>query len=419
MNSLPSVGLPKFNPQRRGTAATLVAVFVVVAFIGGWYLGQRGVSLPLRSGNLTNTNQPLPAYLSRDVDFSLFWRLWEHLHQRYLEQPLSDTKLFYGALEGMVAGLGDPYSVFLNPEAAQSFNEELKGTFEGVGMEIGVKAGRLSVIAPLPGTPGEKAGLKAGDWIVAINDEDTTGMPVDTAVSKIRGPRGSQVKLLIWSNGESEPREVTITRQRIEVPIVRSEIKETPSGTSLGYLKLAHFSEDASELLQAAWVTLSAQGAKGVILDLRNNPGGYLNQAIDVASHWVKTGVIVKEQFTAPEFREYTSTGQGELAGIPTVVLVNGGSASASEIVAGALQDLQLATVIGERTFGKGSVQELDELPDGSAVKLTIAKWFTPKGRSIDNNGITPDIEIELTREDADQDKDPQLDRALELLDRP
>src|SRR3989344_5046681 len=331
-------------------------------------------------------------------------------------RPLTDTKLFYGALAGMVAGLEDPYSIFMNPELAQEFNNELEGTFDGIGAEIGIRNSNLVIIAPLPATPAERAGLKAGDRILSIDGVDTTSMAVDYAVSLIRGQRGTSVKLTILANGDTEAKDIAIVRDQITIQVVQADLKKIPNGKTIAYIKDVHFAQDTDEKFRAAWQQLKARGANAIVLDLRNNPGGFLDQAIALSSHWVADEVVVKEKMPEQDFQVYRSIGPGDLADIPTIVLVNGGSASASEIVTGALQDWQLATVVGEKTFGKGSVQDLQEFPDGSAVKLTIAKWFTPKERSIDQTGLTPDIEVERTREDIEADKDPQLERALELL---
>jgi carboxyl-terminal processing protease len=420
MTFTPPVSWPTKSSPKKVVPATLVVIFIVVALVIGFVAGQESISKYSPTGGyITNTNQPLPPYLGKDVDFSLFWNLWERIHTQYLEQPIVDTKLFYGALEGMVAGLGDPYSVFMDPDTAKKFDNELQGNFEGIGAEIGLKDNSLTVIAPLSGTPSEKAGLKPGDKILAIDKVDTAGMSVDHAVTLIRGPRGTKVNLFILSQGEQESRRVEITRARIEIPLVRGELKDLPSGKDkVAYIKLVHFASDTDKIFRSTLVDLIAKGPKGLILDLRNNPGGYLDQAIAISSHWIAKGVIVKEQLIPPNFKEHMSIGGGELSGTPTIILVNQGSASASEIVAGALQDLKLATIVGEQTFGKGSVQNLEELPDGSAVKLTVAKWFTPQGRSIDKNGIKPDIEIKFSKEDLEKGLDPQLDRALELLNK-
>ncbi len=404
------------RPQR-AVPGTLVALFVIIAFGLGVVAGVGFLNVD-GFGKVTGTHGEAPAYLSRDVDFGLFWKVWDHVRRTHLDSSIPETKLFYGALEGMVAALGDPYSVFMDPDTANQFAEELEGSFEGIGAEIGIRDNKLVVIAPLPGTPAERAGLKPGDHIVAIDKSDTTGMAVDYAVGLIRGPKNTKVTLHVLSKGESEPREVSIGRDRIIIQVVRGEMKLLPDSTDrVAYIRVVHFSSDTDQRFRAVWAELAAKGPRGIIIDLRNNPGGFLDQAIDLTSHWVgEGGVVVQEQFTPPDMRRHLSTGQGELNSFPTVVLVNEGSASASEIMAGALQDAGIATVVGEQTFGKGTVQDLEEFADGSAVKLTVAKWFTPKGRSIDKNGIAPDITVERSREDIEADRDPQLDRALELL---
>lgn len=412
-----SAGIQKV-PRRGGVVpATLVVVLVVVALSLGVALGITLGAKGAPSGRVTSTHEPAPAYLAKDVDFSLFWNVWDHIHQSYLEQPVSDTKLFYGALQGMVESLGDPYSVFMNPDTAKKFGDELEGSFDGIGAEIGIRDSNLVVIAPLPATPAERAGLHAGDRIVGINGVDTSGMAVDYAVNLIRGPRGTKVKLDVLAAGQATPREVTLVRDHIVIQEVQAAVKELPGGKGVAaYIKVVHFASDVDQRFRDAWAKLQAKGPQAIIIDLRNNPGGFLDQAVALASHWLASGVVVKEGVTAATARPYLSTGRGELAGFTTIVLVDQGSASASEIFAGALQDTGLGTVVGQQTFGKGTVQDLQDYPGGSEVKLTIAKWFTPKGRSINKNGITPDIVVKRTAEDVDAGRDPQLDRALELL---
>ena len=404
------------RPTKRVLPSTLVVIFIILAFALG-YLSAQPVKKEIKGNSqVTGTHLPAPAYLTKDIDFQLFWQVWDYVHRNAFGRPLTDTKLFYGALAGMVAGLEDPYSIFMNPELAQEFNNELEGTFDGIGAEIGIRNNKLVIVAPLASTPADRAGLKAGDRILSIDGVDTTSMAVDYAVSLIRGQRGTSVKLTILANGDTEAKDIAIVRDQITIQVVQAELRKIPDGKTIAYIKVVHFAQDTDEKFRAAWQQLKALGANAIVLDLRNNPGGFLDQAIALSSHWVADEVVVKEKMPEQNFQVYRSIGPGDLADIPTIVLVNGGSASASEIVTGALQDWQLATVVGEKTFGKGSVQDLQEFPDGSAVKLTIAKWFTPKERSIDQTGLTPDIEVERTREDIEADKDPQLDRALELL---
>ncbi len=403
--------------KKQGIRLKIAILLTAVAFILGFIVAEYlpVTKSPLR--RLVNINRQAPAGLSADVDFSLFWTVWNYVKNHALQQPVAEEKLFYGSLAGIVDSLRDPYSVFMDPDTTQKFNQELSGSFEGIGAEIGIKNDRLVIIAPLPNTPAERAGLRPGDKILAINNFDTNGMALDYAVSLIKGAKGTKVKLVILSNGDSKTKELEIIREKIKVDVLRAEVKTLPnSNKTVGYIRLIHFNEEADKALAAAWTKLSGQGAKGLILDLRNNPGGYLEQAIKVASRWITKGVIVKEQFQPPQINTYESVGTGGLSDVTTIVLVNGGSASAAEIVAGALQDHHQAILVGEQTFGKGSVQDYQSLRDGSSIKLTVALWFTPQGRQIDKVGIKPDIEVKRTPEDYNADRDPQLDKALELF---
>lgn len=364
------------------------------------------------SGMVLNKDEKPPEYLSKDVDFRLFWDVWQLVKDRYVEEKISDTKLFYGSLAGVLASLGDPYSVFFDPETNRKFSDELSGSFGGIGMEIGVKKEQLVVVAPLPDTPAFRAGLRAGDKILAIDTIDTMGIAVDFAVSKIRGEPGTTVKLLVHRESWPKPKEIPVVRARIVIPSARFEMKE-----DVAYVKLTHFNSDTTAKFREQVRALLLKNPKGVILDLRNNAGGFLDVAVDVAGEWIKDDVVVTEKFrNGGGERPHTSRGSARLKDMRTVVLTNEGSASASEIVAGALKDYGRATLIGKKTFGKGSVQELENLPDGSAVKITVAKWYTPKGTSIDQNGIVPDIEIDFGDDDYDNDRDPQLDAAIRFL---
>lgn len=351
-------------------------------------------------------------YLGKDVDFDLFTQVWGMLKSRYVDQPVSETKLFYGALEGMVASLDDPYSVFLEPQVSEEFTESLNGRFEGIGAEIAIKHNQLTVVAPLDGSPAESAGLKAQDIITDIDGKSTKDLSLDEAVNRIRGEKGTTVTLTILRGDEAEPREIPIMRDTIRVQSVTWEMKDG----SIAYIHMRNFNTDTARAFKAIQREVVAQNPAGVIFDLRNNSGGFLQTAIEVASAWVDEGETVVTERSIDGVTTYSSTEAALFAGIPTVVLINGGSASASEIVAGALQDYEFARIIGEQSFGKGSVQVLEELPDGSSVKFTVAKWFTPSDRSIDEEGITPDEAIELTEEDFGEDRDPQMDRALEYL---
>ncbi len=320
-----------------------------------------------------------------------------------------------------MASLQDPYSLFLTPEINDEFTSELEGNFEGIGAEIGIKNDILTVISPLPDSPAEKAGLRPGDKIIAIDDLETTGISLNKAVSLIRGEKGSEVTLRVIHKEEINHQEIKIIRDQIHFDSVRNknnnqELQNQIDQENIAYLQITHFNKDTDQLFEQFVQELVNEGKNKIILDLRSNPGGYLASAIKIASYWVENDVIVKEKTRNEKIQNYSSNGRALLKGKETVILVNGGSASASEIVAGALQDHNLATIVGETTFGKGSVQDLIELSDGSSVKLTIAKWLTPHDRSIDENGIEADIMIELTTEEYNQDQDPQLLEAIRIL---
>jgi carboxyl-terminal processing protease len=300
----------------------------------------------------------------------------------------------------------------MDPKIADEFEEDLTGTFEGIGAEIGIKNDILTVIAPLDGMPAQKAGLLAGDKIYAIDGEITADLTVDEAVSKIRGPKGTDVVLTISHNGFDMVEDITITRGVIKV----SSVQTNRLDNGLFLIKISNFSDDTYSAFNTAVAEILRIDPKGIIIDLRNNPGGYLDTAIELASEWVEEGVIVRERFSEEEVNDYLARGRARLKDYPTTVLVNGGSASASEILAGALRDYGQATIVGEKTFGKGSVQTLEEFADGSSLKITVAEWLTPSGDCINEIGIEPNIEVDLTIEDYNNDRDPQLDKAIEIM---
>jgi carboxyl-terminal processing protease len=398
----------------------VLGLVIAMVLIGGFTVGRYTESLkpvepsPQCEGRLVGVGDDPPLTLE-DVDFSDFWRTWQTVKDRHVSEPQSDLNLFYGALEGLVGSLGDPYSVFFDPEFAQRFNDELSGTFEGIGAEIGIKQNLLTIIAPLPGTPASRAGLRPRDRILAVDGEDTSNMSLDYAVSKIRGEKGSTVMLLIGRNGWSEAEEVPIIRDTIFVQSVQWETVEH-KGKKIGIITISHFNEDTEASFSQGVREMLLEDPEGIILDLRSNPGGFLDTAVKVAGEWISHDVVLREKFGDNNIKDYVSDGQSRLSGSKTLVLVNGGSASASEIVAGALQDYGKATIVGDQTYGKGSVQDYTEYNDGSALKLTVALWYTPKDRSIDKDGITPDIFVLNTFEDFNNDFDPQMEKALDLL---
>jgi len=390
-----------------------IIVCLITAFGFGWYTGElheRRSEVPTGEGQVVNKSDT-PDGVSEDIDFKQFWDVWDYIKGQYYEQPVSEQDLYYGAMKGMVDALPDDYSAFFTPEEAEEFMNQIDGTFEGIGAEIDVKDGQLQIVAPLPGTPAETAGLRTGDWILAIDGTETIGMAVEEAISKIRGEQGTQVILTIGRQQGAEILDIPVTRDTIVVDSVQWKVEDNGIMT----IGVSTFNSDTSALFQEAVNEALTSDVKGIILDLRGNPGGLLTAAIDMASLWVgnQTVVIEKAQEGTQVYAGFLSA---RLQGIPTVVLVNGGSASGSEIVAGALQDYHVAILVGTQTYGKGSVQDYQELPDGSAVKVTIAQWYTPDGRSINKTGIAPDLVVDYTLEQYQAGSDPQKEKAIDIL---
>jgi carboxyl-terminal processing protease len=401
----------------------LVAILMSASFTGGMILAQKNEVIKQASlkeatyvGKIYNKYGLVPANkLNQDVDFNLFWNVWDLLKEKYVDKnELDDKKMFYGALKGLAESTGDPYTVFMEPKLAKEFSNDLAGTFEGIGAEIGKKNDIITIVAPLADMPAEKAGLKSGDKIYAIDGKTTAGMSVDEAVSLIRGPKGTEVILTIYRDGFEKPQDYKITRQIILVKSVRTQLRDD----KIFIITITNFNDDTGSLFKEAVQSVVEKNPKGIILDLRNNPGGYLETAIDMASEWIDKGIVVTEQFSPERKNEYLTRGRARLKDFSTVILVNQGSASASEIVSGALKDYGKATIVGKKTFGKGSVQTLEDLTDGSSLKITVAKWLTPKGNNINEQGIMPDVEVDLTAEDYNSNKDPQLEKAVELLNK-
>jgi len=352
---------------------------------------------------------------AESVDFSLFWKVWDTLKEKYVDSSQLDSKkLFYGSIKGMMQATGDPYTAFLDPEENKEFNEDITGRFEGIGAELGIKNKILTVIAPLEDSPAEKSGLRAGDKIIKIDGETAAEISIDEAVDKIRGPKGTKVKLTVFRNGDAEAREIEITREIINVKSVKFELKED----NIAYFKIIKFGEETDKEFSLAVKRALSRGAKKVILDMRNNPGGYLDAAVNIAGKMISKGnIVVIEENSRGEQEKIYAKGGDVLSRMDTVILINVGSASASEILAGALRENRdNVTVVGETSYGKGSVQEFINLPQGTAAKITVSKWLTPKGEQINEKGIKPDIEVELTYEDFENDRDPQLEKALEIL---
>ena len=407
-------------PQIR-KAALQLSVFVLV-FSLGWYVnssfisGTGSINQIVRKINIDRNN---PEKYS-DVDFSLFWRVWDKLETDYYDQSkINEQEMILGAIKGMVSALGDPYTSFLPPEEQKRTQEDLSGQFEGVGIEIGFRGSRLTVISPLEGSPAEKAGVRAGDFIVGIKDEKkgievgTGGMTLLDAVDAIRGAAGSKVTLMLTREGVEQSLEVEITRAKIEVPSVVLTFRSTSVG-EVALLQLKRFGGSTESEWNQAISQIQSRKPRAVVLDLRNNPGGYLPTSVNVLSDLLTSGTAVVQDSAATGRRATAVSGRPRVSeDIKMVVLVNGGSASASEIVAGALRDHNRAQLVGDKTFGKGTIQEVRPVNGNSGLHITVARWLTPGGTWVHEKGLEPDVVIE---DNPETEEDEQLSKALELL---
>jgi len=390
-----------------------VALFILGAsFLGGAFFGYKNRPAMERVLNVMGQNPP-PAY--QTVDFNLFWDVWSRVEDKFVDKSKIDRKnMVYGAISGLVASLKDPYTEFMPPVQSKQFQEDVRGFFEGIGAEIGVRKGLITIISPLKDSPAERVGLKAGDKILKINDTSTANLMLDEAVRLIRGPKGTEVTLIIARDSFDKTKEFKIIRDTIKVFALTTEKKSD----GIFVIKLNHFSENAGFEFRKAVQEFYLSNSKKLILDLRNNPGGYLMVAVDIAGWFLSsTEIVARERFADGSEEVYRSKGYRLLQDVPMVVLINEGSASASEIVAGALRDIRGVKLIGTKTFGKGSVQEVVALSDGSSLKVTIAKWLTPKGTEINGTGLEPDIKVEPPKEEEqDPKKDLIMDKGIEVL---
>ncbi len=398
------------NNNKKRISLILLAVLVAIGiFYGGFQLGYS------KKANAEPALPQLEQGILGNVDFSLFGDAITMLKGNYYGiKEVRDQDILYGAIKGAVQSTGDPYTVFFPPSDAKKFEEDLSGNFGGIGAELGMQDGQLAIIAPIKGNPAEKSGLKAGDKILKIDDTVASDLTVDEAVKLIRGPVDTKVKLLIIRDGWKETKEIEVVRATISVPTLDWKMVDG----DIAYIQLYNFNGNAPSAFYEAALSALIQGAKGVVLDLRNDPGGYLEVAHDIAGWFLKRGdVVVREKLRSGEEGDpLRANGNQAFLNLPVVVLVDGGSASASEILAGALQDQRGIKLVGEKTFGKGSVQEMEYLKDGSSMKISIAEWLTPKGRQINKKGLNPDVEVKLTEDDAKDGKDLQYDKAMEII---
>jgi carboxyl-terminal processing protease len=344
--------------------------------------------------------------------FAPFWETWDIIHEQYVDQPIDDLRLMQGAIEGMLESLGDPHTSYMNPEEFQQATESLEGEeYEGIGAWVDITGDYVQIISPMKGSPAEEAGLLPNDSVIGVDGEDMTGVPGELVLQRILGPAGTDVTLTINRDGETF--DVTMTRASITVPMLEYEMLEG----NIAYIALYKYGDNVSEQLRSAINELRIQKPVGLILDLRDNPGGFLSTAIEVVSEFIGSGTVMYEQYGDGETFTYEAIPGGIATEIPLVVLVNGGSASASEITAGAIQDLGRGPLVGVTTYGKGSVQNWVPLQEeAGAVRVTIARWLTPSGRQIAGQGLEPEYVVEMTEEDYLEGRDPQLDKAIEVL---
>jgi carboxyl-terminal processing protease len=397
----------------------VVLVAIITAFNLGIYWGESRALNQNSLANLVGQEVGVP----NQVDFSPFWKAWNLINEKYIadngnnhsttSKIVTDQDKVWGAISGLTDALGDPYSVFLPPDKKKRFEEDIQGNFSGVGMEVGIKEGLLIVVAPLTDSPAQKAGIQSGDKIIKIDDTITSGLSADEGVNLIRGEQGTKVRLTLVRDKE-KPFEVSIIRDIINIPTL--ETKKLNDG--IFEIKLYNFSANSAELFRGALRQFVESGSTKLIVDLRGNPGGFLDASVSMASWWLPAGKpVVIEKHGGGEDRVYRSAGYNVFSNdLKMVILIDRGSASASEILAGALSEYGKATLVGEKTFGKGSVQELVPVTSDSSLKLTVAKWYTPKGKSISINGLMPDILVPITEADFKAGRDPQREKAIEIL---
>jgi carboxyl-terminal processing protease len=415
-------------PYRRILEIAIATGLVLGSFSFGVYTGYANRPEAQKIMGLIGM-ESAPVANAGNVDFSPFWKVWRLLDEKYntTEVEHDPQQRVWGAIEGMVASLGDPYTVFLPPEESEKFSDDISGSFQGVGMEIGVRDDVLTVIAPLKNTPAERAGMRPGDMILKIDDTLTTNMSADEAVNLIRGPEHTDVRLTVLREGSEKPIEISITRAVISIPTIETEIRSATTGeiitsgtpNDIFVIHLYNFSAQSANLFREALRTFITSGTHKLILDVRGNPGGYLESAVDMASWFLPSGtVVVRESFVdGRDEITYRSKGYDIFNdSLRMVILVNQGSASASEILAGALSEHNVARLVGASTFGKGSVQELIPVTDTTSLKVTVARWLTPEGVSISEGGLSPDIAVDISEEDIEAEKDPQMMKAIEVV---
>ncbi len=391
----------------------IIIVFLVVFFVG-WQIGFSGYQLNLRF-NPPQLKVENKRVSSGSIDFSILWEVLDRINSDYLFRPVDGTKLLYGAVSGLVEALGDPYTSFLDPTENSQFSDSLEGVYEGIGAELGIRNNQLIIVAPLDGSPAQKLGIRPGDKILEIDGVSTAGLSITEAIAKIRGNSGTTVKLAL-QRGTNPSFEITVTRARITVKSVNYKDK----GNGIYYVEVSRFGDSTnSEWDETVAKIKQGPTIKGIVLDLRSNPGGYLSAAVYLSSEFLRSGTVVIQEDSSggkTNLDVESTKNNHAFADVPTVVLIDGGSASASEILAAALKERGGAQLVGEKSFGKGTVQDAQDFNDGSGLHLSVAKWLTPSGKWIHEKGLEPDYKVALTDADIDSGRDPQLDKALDLL---
>ncbi len=406
-NSKNNFGEPRSRKSGFRHYLTLSIIGICI-FVGGWSLGSSNIDISLFDNNIKTQNENLPA----ELDYSSVDEVYDLIRENY-DGELKLDAVMNGLKNGLANSTGDPYTEYLSKEEADEFDDELNGSFSGIGAELSKENDLLVVVSPISGFPADKAGLLPKDVITEIDGENTFDMSLSQAVNKIRGESGSSVELKVLRKGEN-PKKLKIIRENITIPSVESSMKEN----NIGYIKISRFDESTADLAKKASENLKSKGAKKIILDLRGNPGGLITSAVDVSSLWLEKGtLVVQEKRGETVIESHDANGTNLLLGFETVILIDEGSASASEIVAGALKDHNKATLIGEDSYGKGSVQQLTPVSSGGLLKITIARWYTPNGRNIDKEGISPDKKVPMTGNDTKSDSDQQLNYAIKYLD--
>ncbi len=398
----------------------LIGLFIVAgSFTGGLItglslpIGARGTSPSSLFPGSAESNSTGGTPDDLQTLFEPFWNAWDLIHQQYVDQPIDQVQLMRGAISGMLESLGDPNTGYMDPDQYRQANTPLEGEYEGIGAWVDTTGELLTIIGPMEGSPAEAAGVQSGDQVIAVDGENVTGVDPSLVLRKVLGPQGTTVNLTLKREGVDEPIEVSIVRQKITVPTLESELRED----QILYIRIYNFGDNTVEELRAALREYRKAEPIGLILDLRNNPGGYLDTAIRVVSEFIQDGIVMYEEYGDGRRTTFRARGNGLATDIPLVVLINEGSASASEITAGAIQDYKRGILVGSKSFGKGTVQKWTPLEDDQgAVKITIARWLTPNEREINGVGLTPDVEVPFTEEDALAERDPQLEKAVELL---